>query len=178
MSRLRAALSPHPDTPCDVLSEAEVEAERNGAVLRLRWRLGGVSDALVWPSRSAGRTDFLWRRTCFEAFIQAPPDSGYLELNHGDGAWAAYRFSGYRSGMGDAAIGPPELRVDPQKGVVEARWTLNLPPDQTWRLGVTMIIEANDGRLSYWAISHPRDRPEFHDAAGWTLEVPANQIAV
>ncbi len=171
-----AALSPHPETPCDVLAAAEIEAERLGdGGLWLRWRLSGIAAGLVWPEPSEGRTDFLWRRTCFEAFIQAPPDGSYRELNLGGGAWAAYQFAGYRTGMGDAEIGPPELNlsVKADQAWVEASWRLDLPPEAHWRLGGTMIIEAADGRLSYWAITHPCERPEFHDARGWTLDMPA-----
>lgn len=177
MTIISASLSPHPATPCDVLAAAEIEAERRGeGGLWLRWRLSGVTPALVWPKPGEGRTDFLWRRTCFEAFIQAPPDSGYRELNHGDGAWAAYRFGGYRAGMGDAAISPSEFQLSASgdHGWVEAVWRLDLPPDAPWRLGATMVIEAADGGLSYWAVSHAlEDRPEFHDARGWILDLPA-----
>lgn len=176
MSSARAALVPHPATPCAVVGAAEIHAERAAdGEIRLRWTLSGVTDGLVWPARGEGRTDFLWRRTCFEAFIQAPPDLGYRELNHGHGAWAAYRFTSFRSGMGDAPLGPPRIRIEigAAEGLIEAVWRLDLPADAAWRLGATMVIEAADGSLSYWAVTHPGARPEFHDAAGWTLDLTA-----
>lgn len=175
MSVRRAPLLPHPATPCAVLSGADITVTRiaDGG-LELRWTLSGVGKDLVWPKPGEGRTDFLWRRTCFEAFIQALPDPGYRELNHGHGAWAAYRFSDFRSGMCDAPLEPSRtwIEIGASESVIAADWTLDLPVDAVWRLGATMVIEAADGSLSYWAVTHPGPRPEFHAAAGWTLELP------
>ena len=47
---------------------------------------------------------------------------------------------------------------------------LSLPPGPA-RLGLTAVIEEAGGRLSYWALRHPAERPDFHDAGGFALEV-------
>ena len=58
------------------------------------------------------RTDELWRTTCFEAFVRT--DGGYVEYNLSpSGAWAAYRFDGYREGMRGLEIAPPFIVTDP-----------------------------------------------------------------
>ena len=46
------------------------------------------------------RKDELWTTTCFEAFISAPGEQRYWEVNlAANGDWAVYRFDGYRSGQ-------------------------------------------------------------------------------
>ena len=41
-------------------------------------------------------------------------------------------------------------------------------PRATLRVGLSAVIEDNDC-LSYWALRHPADKPDFHDADGFTL---------
>jgi hypothetical protein len=41
-------------------------------------------------------------------------------------------------------------------------------PHASLRIGLSAVIEASDG-LSYWALRHPADKPDFHDAAGFSL---------
>jgi hypothetical protein len=37
------------------------------------------------------------------------------------------------------------------------------------RLAVSSVIEAADGRCSYWALRHPPGRPDFHHPDGFAL---------
>jgi len=41
-------------------------------------------------------------------------------------------------------------------------------PRASLRIGLSAVIEASDG-LSYWALRHPVDKPDFHDADGFAL---------
>ena len=50
-------------------------------------------------------------------------------------------------------------------------------PDAPWPLGLTAVIEAQDGHLSYWALHHPAAQPDFHHRGGWTARVPAPHAA-
>ncbi len=47
---------------------------------------------------------------------------------------------------------------------------------EAWRgrLGLSAVVEAADGSLSYWALHHPAARPDFHNGEGFALgiEVP------
>lgn len=172
------ALQLHPDVICQAVSGIEVEVERPAAgQLLLRYRVSGVTDTLMMPSPfPAERTDGLWRHTCFEAFVQAPPDASYRELNFATGAWAAYRFDGYREGMAAADIGPPDIHLSGPGGDVFDMlviWELDLPQDVTWRVGVSMVVEETGGGLSYWALAHPPGRPDFHSPDCFTLQLPA-----
>lgn len=168
----------HADFRCDALKAFEVDVERpRPRQLLVRHRLIGITDDLLFPPASGERRDELWRHTCFEAFVQAEGHAGYRELNISPGgAWAAYRFNGYRQGMADAEVGAPDVFLT-GPGNHEAHWLvtwdLDLPADAVWRVGVSAVIEERNGRISYWALRHPAGRPDFHHADGFALELPA-----
>ncbi|WP_293682607.1 DOMON-like domain-containing protein [uncultured Phenylobacterium sp.] len=168
------ALQRHPDFPCAALSGIEVDVGRSArGQLALRYRLSGVTDALMLTSGPAVRTDELWRHTCLEAFIQAAPDASYRELNLAPGgAWAAYRFDGYRAGMANAEVDPPQVWASAANDITVA-WMLDLPADRPWRIGACAVIEEVGGRLSYWALAHPPGKPDFHHPDGFGLQLPA-----
>ena len=103
---MRLPLIPHPTCSPAGLT-LEVEARRAGRALSLEYLLAGPVERVRWPEATARvRTDELWRTTCFEAFVRT--DGGYVEYNLSpSGAWAAYRFDGYREGMRGLEIAPP-----------------------------------------------------------------------
>jgi len=169
---MRHALIPHPRTPCDAVTSLEVEVAREAGGLSLCYRLTGEMGRLAIPGPAApARVDGLWNHTCFEAFVGGDGD-GYLEFNLApSGAWAAYRFDGYRQGMAPlAAIDPPRIEATTTAGSLDVRAMLALPAGPA-RIGLTAVIETVDGRTSYWALRHPGERPDFHDAGGFALEV-------
>lgn len=163
---MRRALTRHPTTPCPAVETIEVEAARAAAGgLALHYRLRGALGDLVVPPPAAApaRTDGLWEHTCFEAFVSLGGD-GYLEFNIApSGQWAAYRFDGYRQGMTPLEIDPPRVEVA-RASRLDVRVDLALPPAGPVRLGLTAVIEAADGGLSYWALAHSPGPPDFHRA--------------
>ena len=74
------------------------------------------------------RTDGLWRHTCFEAFIAPAGSSEYWEYNFSpSGAWAAYHFTAYRTGMTPLDAGRRAgHRRRSGRGAVHAHRTLDL----------------------------------------------------
>ena len=157
--------------------------------LALVWRLAGDLAALRIPSAATALPpERLWAHTCFEAFVGAPGGSAYHEFNFApSGEWAAYGFSAER--QRDAAADQPlaSLALAPlvlQDGSV-LTLDVGLPlaalragaPDAPWPLGLTAVIEAQDGHLSYWALHHPAAQPDFHHRGGWTARVPAPHAA-
>ncbi len=174
---MRHALHRHPDTPCAAVSGMAVEVSRpEPGRLALRYVLSGVTDALVLPPALSGRADGLWRHTCFEAFVRPQSAQGYRELNMATGQWAAYRFDGYRAGMANADLGPPDIGIE-REGAGQFScagvWDLDLPANAAWRVGAAVVIEEAGGRISYWALAHPLGKPDFHHADGLVLELPA-----
>lgn len=160
-------------------------AERDGeAGLRFRYALDADSSALRIPMvRPQQRTDELWKHTCFEAFVASPSHGeAYRELNFSPSTeWAAYSFERYRKGM--APVTPASApRVDVTRSgsqlVVDAHIGLHgLLPEQWYtrgmklRIALAAVIEEDSGRISYWALKHAPDKPDFHHAAGFILEV-------
>ncbi|MGA7533747.1 MAG: hypothetical protein WBW27_17895, partial [Pseudolabrys sp.] len=91
--------------------------------------------------------------------------------------WAAYRFSGYRSGMSVATeIGAPpiDVRSSPHSYTLQTSLELDrlsdLPRKALWRLGLSALIEDTGGHKSYWALAHPPGKPDFHHADSFAHE--------
>ena len=171
-------LWPHP-AACSIAPLAvSAGCERLSAtVLRFRYQVRGDIDALVVPPQSPPiRADNLWRTTCFEAFLAPVQGSAYVELNFSPSSqWAAYDFTAYRHGMGQAATpAPPDIEVDRHADRLELIATASLDAAaRSCRLGLCAVIEEHGGRLSYWADSHQGDRPDFHRRDCFALELPA-----
>lgn len=128
-----------------------------------------------WIARE--RADDLWRTTCFEAFIWAG-DGSYFEINVSpSGQWAVYSFDGYRSGMtraNGAELLDSRFESLPDRLLLSATLDLDrLPlPPRPWRLGLSAVIESTAGAISYWALAHPSDKPDFHHPYSFVLELP------
>ena len=114
------------------------------------------------------RQDNLWKHTCFEAFFAKPDSEQYWELNVApSGHWNLYQFDAYRSGGREE----PEASHRQRPGNTMIRCccgiSLNLAPWWTEprlpELAITAVLETSTGALSYWALQHPGDKPDFHD---------------
>ena len=179
---MRQALKLHPDSRCVAATHVEVEVAlpRSGNLVLQYCVTGKMSDLRIPPVTAPIRTDELWRHTCFEAFVCAPPAAGYYELNFAPSTqWAAYRFTGYRSGMRIASdIGTPHFKVqsDAESYKLQASLHLdhlsNTPSNAGWRLGLSAVIEEADGRKSYWALAHPPGKADFHHFDCFAHEFP------
>lgn len=169
---MRRPLILHPRSRCDAVTSLEVEAERAGAGLTLRYLLtGDVARLAVPPAAGPGRVDGLWNHTCFEAFLGAE-GGAYREFNFAPSTeWAAYGFGGYRSGMAPLEIEAPSIGIAKTADTLEVRVGLALPATGPLRLGLTAVVEEVGGRLSYWALRHPAEQPDFHHAGGFMLEL-------
>lgn len=144
--------------------------------MRFEYRLAGELARLAIPHRwRSQRAERLWEHTCFEAFVAPGPGPRYFELNFSPSTqWAAYELDGYRQGMRPLALTKApaiavaktadELRVTAavEFGALgEARWP--------WRIGLTAVVEDRAGERAYFALLHPRQKPDFHDAAAFTV---------
>ncbi|MET0295493.1 MAG: DOMON-like domain-containing protein [Phenylobacterium sp.] len=177
-------LIPHSDQPTPAGLEVAVDCSRAGSGrLALTWRASGI-DQVRWPEPAApARRDGLWEHTCFEAFVRPGEGPGYLEFNLSpSGAWAAYRFDDYRAGMAPAPVDAPRAVAARPEGVFELSAMLDLSglpgvADRPWSVGVSAVIEALDGAKSYWALSHPPGKADFHHADCFGLTFPARHLA-
>jgi hypothetical protein len=168
----------HPSTRPDTVRAIEVLVRRSGiAELRITFRLDGDIPRIRVPSPSVPRiATQLWQHTCFEAFIALEGHRAYHEFNFApSGEWAVYAFSSYRNG------GPltnemmqPHITVRSTGSRMELDTLVRLGglsvihTRASLRIGLSAIVEASDG-LSYWALHHPADKPDFHNAEGFAL---------
>ena len=143
--------------------------------LAVRFELDADMTRIVMPTvRPPARTDELWRHTCFEVFVALPDSDAYCEMNFSpSGEWAMYGFVGYRRGMAPMAVRrPPRIAVRPMpRGLILEAITyleeLPMPkPDAPLRAGAAAVIEEADGRLTYWALTHPSARAGLSPSPG------------
>lgn len=165
--------------------EASVEALQNGG-LRFSYSLSGdMGHILIPPASPPCACDGLWQHTCFEAFLATPTSPAYREFNFSpSGQWAAYPFIDYRHADTREAAAPtgptPRITVRTADHRLELEAILMpeaLPKNSTPSLlyiGLCAVIESLDDagtRLSYWALRHPGERPDFHDRRGFALRL-------
>jgi hypothetical protein len=169
---MRQALRLHPDSLCSAATRIDVDVARPraGSLVLCYVVTGKIGDLRMPPVVTATRTDELWRYTCFEAFVGTSGNAAYYEFNFAPSTqWAAYRFSGYRSGM-QVATEISALRIEVQSSpecyTLQASLELDrlssLPCNARWRLGLSALIEETSGRRSYWALAHPPGKADFH----------------
>ena len=181
---MRRALKLHPDCHAPDVRAIEVEfsRDRSGHV-ELSFMLHGRLDALRIPTAATPqRRDGLWQHTCFEAFVRAAPGAAYREFNLSpSGEWAAYCFRAYREGMITSELEPPgiDVKVEGEQLTLRAKLAPGGPPDQApatiWRVGLSAVVEAKSGDKSFWALSHPPGKADFHHEDCFAIELPATE---
>ena len=162
------------NTPDDC--QINVLLSNYGSVLKIAFELTSRLVELRIPDfnpAKAQRKDNLWEHTCFEIFLGQHGTSGYWEFNLSpSGDWNVYSFSGYRQEM------KPERSFDTLpfevKILSEQTFKLETAIDLKFfqgfsdiNIGLSAVLERNDGYKSYWASSHPGDTPDFHAREGW-----------
>ncbi len=173
-----AELLSHPAVPSPAIRAIAVAVSRLAADRWQIWYLlhGDLTQVVIPPSGPAERSDGLWRHTCCELFARAPGTNDYFEFNFSpSGDWAAYQFDDYRSGRTDAVLTrAPQIRFkatgDRLRVDVELR--IDAPALRTTvplSLACAAVIEQTDGSLSYWALAHPDDKPDFHHADSFAM---------
>ena len=177
---MRRLLKIHSRSQCPAVAQIEVEITRPRAYgLILNYIITGkICELFISPVGGSERHDDLWRHTCFEAFIR---DSGtaYCEFNFAPTTeWAAYRFSDYRSGRRAPDIAAPviEVRVTADRYALQAALQLeslsDLLSQAAWHLGLSALVEDKSGSISYWALTHPFGKPDFHNSVSFACELP------
>lgn len=150
------------------------------ATLTAHFRVSGdLSRIVIPPRRPSRRAEDLWRHTCFEFFVRARASAGYVEVNIAPSTeWAVYALAGYRAGIRPIEVDAPAIELSMEPGALAITATLPLDafaiPATAAALEVALsaVIEAEDGKLSYWALTHPDPmRPDFHHPESFVHEV-------
>ncbi len=182
---MRQPLALHPQSKTDAIAGIAVDLvlARPGR-LSLSFAISGDIGKIALPEVAAQRrANALWRRTCFEAFIQAADGGAYYEWNFSPSSeWAVYRFDDYRAGMRAAPYkGDPGIVAAVEKARLIVRASIDLlqlpaldlsPP---LHLGLSAIIAEKHGTSSYWAAAHPPGKPDFHHADCFAVELSGSK---
>ena len=176
-----ATLMPHPDSRGGAVRAIGVRVCRKVAgMLAITYSIeGDLAQVRVPAPRPPQFVGALWRHTCCECFISLKERPEYHEFNFAPSAeWAAYAFTKYRDGapLMDEALDP---KIAVRKSARKLELSASIPlgrlssvhPCATLALGMTAVIEEEDGGLSYWALTHPAGKPDFHHRDSFVLEV-------
>jgi hypothetical protein len=138
----------------------------------LTYRLeGDMSRIRIPPRRPPEYTNRLWNHTCFEAFVKHPASGAYREFNFSPSTeWAIFDFSGYREGM-------KPIDDEYRPAIATRRSTRSLELEAPLRavaplhLALAVVVELDNGQLSYWALEHPDVKPDFHHPGSFTFNL-------
>lgn len=178
----------HASGPLDHKAVEHKPADRiDGAIVRRGTQLlvefnNLPRHGIRWPSAdtSPQRRSGLWESTCFECFIGVGDADTYIESNLSpSGHWQAFEFEAYReiavpadtvrvAGQSDANTRDP-CRMNCTIDIEHPRFVTS-----DWYIAPTAVLEDLQGKLHYYALSHPTGRPDFHLAASRSLLLPFN----
>lgn len=173
-------LTPHPDfaptKPFEVWATVDHSASFGAtATVNIWYGIGAPVERFVIPDISEPwRTDELWRTTCFEAFLRPVGATPYREWNFApSGNWAAYDFTAPREGMSRAEVGaPPYIRMEDNFTWWTVGATIAVEAELQWELGLSAVLEEQDGTKSYWALAHGEGPPDFHNPDCFIARLP------
>ena len=163
----------HPDTPTKAVRAISARIGRNPHSLVVSFSIEGEMQRLRIPAPRAPRiAERLWQHTCCEIFVAGRGEAAYHEFNFSpSGEWAAYAFSGYRRAVPLAGETPaPDIRVQRSQSALQLHARIPAAPG-VLALGLAAVTEDLDGKLAYWALKHPRGKPDFHHRGAFALEL-------
>lgn len=145
------------------------------SLLMVKFTVSGELNRLCIPeiSEKPKRTDNLWQHTCFETFIKINSATKYYEFNVSpSGDWAVYSFSDYRKNMK-----PTEdikaIKINTSRDAKNLKCSysidkknLGLTGNKT-EIGLCCVLETDNKEISYWAIQHQKEKPDFHLASNF-----------
>ena len=152
---------------------------RHQTCLSISYNLTGPLEDLIIapPAAEPARQWVLWERTCFEFFLARQNAASYWEGNLSPaGHWNVFRLSDYRQGIQEEPAFqalPFQVQRQPEALVLTVNLDLTaiVPGDQPLELGVSAVLQPRDGRLSFWALTHKGDEPDFHNRQGFVIKI-------
>ena len=168
-----------PFTPTDLTRcyTMQVQLEASAKDLALLYRLQGPIPLLFLPEMQEEPCfqDELWTTTCFECFIKSPKESSYEEWNFSPSrCWAHYIFRDYRQkeGSGKSPATQLDIRTTCGPSTLELDVRIPLAPATSdLAIGLSCVLEAQDGNKTYWALNHPCPKPDFHDPRSFAIQL-------
>lgn len=181
MSPTAFELAPYPGAAVPAGARIQGTARRVGAILELEWRLQVPAEAIPALAARPERRRELWEATCCECFLRSPEHAGYWELNLSPaGHWNVFRFLGYRTGMMDEpAVSALACTITRDAAGCEVRVALDTTAlglaEVAWELAIATVLAEPGGRISYWALAHPGEQPDFHHPEAFQLPLASGR---
>lgn len=189
-AEFRSALLPHPAVPTPVGLAVVVAGRTTNAQLELEYHFEGAAApdvSIAARAERPTRRDELWQHTCGEVFLADAARPEYLEFNFSpSGDWAAYSFTGLRSGRRDHHWQGPApvvrwhvarhvLQVALPWQAIESAGTLGA----SYAAAYTAVVANIDGTRSFWALQHVRPTPDFHARASFVAQIsrPVGEVS-
>jgi hypothetical protein len=143
---------------------------RRSNIFSISYALIGLLSELVIPAPedTPTRKNGLWEETCFEFFLAVKNTDRYWEFNLSPtGHWNVYLFTSYRQGMQEeSAFVSIPFRVQSEPDSLRLSLELGLDRiisvEQALEVAVSTVIKTINGKMTYWALTHPGPRPDFH----------------
>lgn len=164
-----------PDLP-EIKIAGRISREQN--LLTVQYCLTGNTEDILFPEAAPqpGRKDNLWTATCFELFLAIQDLPHYWEFNLSpSGDWNAYRMDAYRRVGFREETRIRQLQLDAMRNSdsLSLAGRVDLSPivesGMPLQAGVTGVVQARDGYLTYWALVHPGSQADFHAKESFTL---------
>jgi hypothetical protein len=164
------SLKPFPSTGLLPHVEITGDIKRSSNKLSISYKLSGPLAELVVsaPGDVRLRKNRLWEETCFEFFL-APVTSGhYWEFNLSpSGHWNVYHFASFRQGMMEETVYTAlpfsvVLYSDCLQLSLEVELDKIVQADQSLKIGISAVTKTLNGRITFWALTHPGTQPDFH----------------
>ena len=147
----------------------------------IEFRITGDLQHVKWPNpqQSYTKQNDLWKTTCFELFCKPSSQStDYFEWNFSpSGNWGFFAFKNYRDPLtlytrhSGGFLGSHMTQTD---GVCVLTTYINthfssMLSLETLQFHFTAVVEHSNGELSYWALRHAPEKPDFHAPACFVL---------
>lgn len=156
----------HPDCAAGPIARVAASIESTPVGCRAAFRFEGDVRKIKVPIPAAsGRTDNLWKTTCFEIFWQPQGGSYYREFNLSPSSrWACYDFDDLRLNSRDAPVSAVAIDCVVQDSQLDFEAAISselpLPAD----VALNAIVEDREGNIQFWALAFQDGKPEFHSA--------------
>ncbi len=152
---------------------------RRDTCLSISYLLTGPLQDLVIapPADKPARQWVLWEHTCLELFLAPRNAPDYWEFNLSPaGHWNLFHLTGYRQGIQEEpAFRALPFTVRSETGALTLALDVDLaaiiPADLSLEAGISAVLQARNGHLSFWALTHPGPEPDFHNRRGFIIKV-------
>ena len=173
------SLKPFPSA--GLLRHLEITGDivRSSDKLSISYLLTGPLAELMVPAPADVRLrkNRLWEESCFEFFLAPVTSDHYWEFNLSpSGHWNVYRFTSCRQGMREETAFTTLpfsilLNSDSLQLSLEVELDTVVSADQALKIGISAVIKTINGRMTFWALTHPGSQPDFHRRDAFIIDL-------